>query len=154
MGKRNLSSFGQLLCFSFYQKLIQKRNIGKKFTARNVSTTPITAMGCRQCLSLRVVQLKGKHCRKPNCNNGVVDTFGLYFPTKYLFFVDPYTGQPKFDQNSMTTSFLFNLYFIGSKSEVTLTTGAMHPKAELCIFMGKTDPNAAKHRVRFIYLFF
>ena len=31
------------------------------------------------------------------------------------------------------------------------TTGAMHPKAELCIFMGKTDPNAAKHRVRFIY---
>ena len=27
------------------------------------------------------------------------------------------------------------------------TTGAMHPKAELCIFMGKTDPNAAKHRV-------
>ena len=23
-----------------------------------------------------VVQLKGKHCRKPNCHNGVVDTFG------------------------------------------------------------------------------
>ena len=36
----------------------------------NVSTTPITAMGCRQCLPLYVVQLKGKHCR-----NGVVDTF-------------------------------------------------------------------------------
>ena len=31
----------------------------------NVSTTPITAMGCRQCLPLSVVQLKGKHCRKP-----------------------------------------------------------------------------------------
>ena len=30
----------------------------------NVSTTPITAMGCRQCLPLSVVQLKGKHCRK------------------------------------------------------------------------------------------
>ena len=39
---------------------------------RNVTTTPITAMGCRQCLP----QLKGKHCRKPHCRNGVVDTFG------------------------------------------------------------------------------
>ena len=43
----------------------------------NVSTTPITAMGCRQCLLLSVVQLKGKHCQKPHCLNGVVDTFGL-----------------------------------------------------------------------------
>ena len=42
----------------------------------NVSTTPITAMGCRQCLPLSVVQLKGKHCWKPHCRNGVVDTFG------------------------------------------------------------------------------
>ena len=42
----------------------------------NVSTAPITAMGCRQCLPLSVVQLKGKHCRKPHCRNGVVDTFG------------------------------------------------------------------------------
>ena len=42
----------------------------------NISTTPITAMGCRQCLPLSVVQLKGKHCRKPHCRNGVVDTFG------------------------------------------------------------------------------
>ena len=40
----------------------------------NVSTTPITAMGCRQCLPLSVVQLKGKHCQKPHCHNGVVDT--------------------------------------------------------------------------------
>ena len=30
-------------------------------------TTPITAMGCHQCLPLSVVQLKGKHCRKPHC---------------------------------------------------------------------------------------
>jgi hypothetical protein len=37
--------------------------------------TLITAMGCRQCLLLSVVQLKGKHCRKPHCRNGVVDTF-------------------------------------------------------------------------------
>ena len=41
----------------------------------NVSTTPITAMGCRQCLSLSVVQLKGKLCQQPHCRNGVVDTF-------------------------------------------------------------------------------
>ena len=32
---------------------------------------------CRQCLLLSVVQLKGKHCRKPHCPNGVVDTFEL-----------------------------------------------------------------------------
>ena len=42
----------------------------------NISTTPIMAMGCQQCLPLSVVQLKGKHCRKPHCCNGVVDTFG------------------------------------------------------------------------------
>ena len=41
----------------------------------NISTNPIMAMGCWQCLSLSVVQLKGKHCRKPHCRNGVVDTF-------------------------------------------------------------------------------
>jgi hypothetical protein len=46
-----------------------------KSTCLNVSTTPITAMGCWQCLPLSVVQLKGKHCRKPHCRNGVVDTF-------------------------------------------------------------------------------
>ena len=34
-------------------------------------------MGCRQCFPLSVVQLKGKHCRKPHCRNGVVVTFGL-----------------------------------------------------------------------------
>ena len=32
---------------------------------------PLTAMGCRQCLSLSVVHLKGKHCRKPHCRNGM-----------------------------------------------------------------------------------
>ena len=41
----------------------------------NVSTTPIMAIGCRQCLPLSVVQLKGKHCQKTHCCNGVVDTF-------------------------------------------------------------------------------
>ena len=33
-------------------------------------------MGCQQCLPLSVVQLKGKHCRKLQCRDGVVDTFG------------------------------------------------------------------------------
>ena len=47
----------------------------------NISTTPITAMGCRQCLPLSVVQLKGKHCRKPHCRNGIVDTFGQWLKT-------------------------------------------------------------------------
>jgi hypothetical protein len=49
---------------------------GNQLHCPNVSTTPITAMGCRQCLSLSVVQLKGKHCQKPHCRNRVVDTFG------------------------------------------------------------------------------
>ena len=41
----------------------------------NVSTTPIMVMGCWQCLPLSVVKLKGKHCRNPNCRNGIVDSF-------------------------------------------------------------------------------
>ena len=49
-----------------------------KHLGPNLSTT--TEMGCRQCLPLSVVQLKGKHCRKPHCHysNGVVDTFRQY----------------------------------------------------------------------------
>ena len=49
---------------------------------RNVSTTPIKAMECWQCLPLTVVQMKGKRCRKPHCHNGVVDTFGQSFKYK------------------------------------------------------------------------
>ena len=41
----------------------------------NVSTTPIMAMGCQQCLPLSVVRIKGKHCQKTHCRNGVVDRF-------------------------------------------------------------------------------
>ena len=55
--------------------VVTSRN-GKKRYVPNVSTTPITARGCKQCLSLSVVQMKGKHCWKPHCPNGVVDTFG------------------------------------------------------------------------------
>ena len=49
-----------------------------------------TAMGCRQCVLLSVVQLKGKHCRKPHCSNGVVDTFEpsviTFFPISKFFY--------------------------------------------------------------------
>ena len=65
------------ICYSGqspFIKVMQGSNSMKH--SPNVSTTPITAMGCRQCLPLSVVQLKGKHCRKPHCSNGVVDTFG------------------------------------------------------------------------------
>ena len=47
------------------------------FLGLNVSTTPIKAMECRQCLPLSVVQLRGKYCQKPNCHNVFVDMFGL-----------------------------------------------------------------------------
>ena len=43
------------------------------FHCLNVSTTPIVVIKYRRCLSLSVVQLKGKHRRKPHCSNGVVD---------------------------------------------------------------------------------
>ena len=61
-------SLSACLCIHFYWL---------SWLSPNISTTPITAMGCRQCLPLSVVQLKGKHCRKPHCRYGVVDTFGL-----------------------------------------------------------------------------
>ena len=47
----------------------------KFFLYKNIPTTPITAMGCRQYLPLSVVQLQGKHCQKAHCHNGVADTF-------------------------------------------------------------------------------
>ena len=49
-------------------------------------------MGCRrQWLSLSVVQLKSKHCRKPHCCNGVVDTFRQdSFRLGYLGYVYKY----------------------------------------------------------------
>jgi hypothetical protein len=61
----------------------------KQTQGPNVSTNSISAMGCWQCLYLSVVQLKGKHCRKPHCRNGVVDTFeqGLEGNTKSIYTV-------------------------------------------------------------------
>ena len=56
------------------QQTISTKNSTALQHCSNVSTTPITAMGCRQCLPLSVVHLKSKHCRKPHCcnANGVV----------------------------------------------------------------------------------
>ena len=65
--------------------------------------TPITAMGCWQCLPLSVVWLKGRYCQKPHCRDEVVDTseqsqlkawiididipyFRIPFPQKLFFF--------------------------------------------------------------------
>ena len=41
----------------------------------NVSTTPSMAVGCLAMFTSQIVQLKGKHCQKLHCRNGVVDTF-------------------------------------------------------------------------------
>ena len=60
----------------------------------NVSSTPIMAMGCRQCLPLSVVLLKGKHCKKPRCN-GVVDTLRPCHMT--LFYTLFLTKRPRSD---------------------------------------------------------
>ena len=70
--------FKQTCHFEYVKYLKGKKICLYRRLCPNVSTTPITAMGCRQCLPLSVVQLKGKHCRKPHCRNGVVDTFGLW----------------------------------------------------------------------------
>jgi hypothetical protein len=53
-----------------------KRNQAEEGFGPKVSTPPIMAIGCWQCLPLSVVQLKGKHCRKSHCRDGVVDMFG------------------------------------------------------------------------------
>ena len=41
-----------------------KNSLNYNVSLPNLSTTTITAMGCCQCLSLSVVQLKSKHCQK------------------------------------------------------------------------------------------
>ena len=58
----------------------------------NVSTTPITAMGCRQCLSLSAVQLKDKHCQKPHCR-GCRYIWAVSYATSCVKFVT-YTAIP------------------------------------------------------------
>ena len=49
---------------------------GKTLLPECIYNSQIQQWGAQQCLPLSVVQLKGKHCRKPHCCSGVVDTFG------------------------------------------------------------------------------
>ena len=78
----------------------------------NISTTPITAMGCRQCLPLSVVQLKGKHCRKPHCRNGVVDTFRHHLLSRREFWSDfiKYRYCEKLKNFKNYPNFFWNVY--------------------------------------------
>ena len=55
--------------------LLSRGTEGSTNQVPNISTTPITAMGCWQSLSFSAVQLKDKNCRKPHCRNEVIDTF-------------------------------------------------------------------------------
>ena len=48
----------------------KKSSRDRRVYSPNVSTIPITAMGCQQCIPFSVVKLKGKHCQKPYCRNG------------------------------------------------------------------------------------
>ena len=53
---------------------------GQKMTknANVICESSLTVMGCWQCSPLILVELKGKHCGKLHCHNGVVDTFGQW----------------------------------------------------------------------------
>ena len=119
----------------------------------NVSTTPITAIGCRQCLSLSVVQVKSKHCRKLHCRNGVVDTFQytvrIYVATTIeKFFLDSDDGlcikknwQIQWDETFLIWTmafwekwcflimkvFCFPSYWSGLKSMKGSEIGALNP---------------------------
>ena len=73
--------FSSIELFTIYKYLIIQKDCSFLYIhitaverlSSNVSTTPITEMGCQQCLPLSVVQLKGKHCRNPHCRNVVTD---------------------------------------------------------------------------------
>ena len=58
--------------FCFCQGTIIWKKIEKILPERIYNSHYGNRVQCRQCLPLSVVQLKGKHCRKPHCRNGVV----------------------------------------------------------------------------------
>ena len=78
-----------------------------------------------QCLPLSVVQLKGKHCQKSHCRNGVVDTFEpgqlsgghwIEYRSKFWFF-----SSSKFRIHNITKKipvqhFWFRFRFLFSKN--------------------------------------
>ena len=70
------NNFNAIESYPNLNKVDQFSTIGSStILGLNVSTSHIMEMGCRQCLPLSVVKLKGKQCRKSNCLNGVVDMF-------------------------------------------------------------------------------
>ena len=60
------------MCYSHFGNEVCNGAISVTQQGSNVSTTPIPAMGCQQCVALSVVHLKGEHCRKPHCRSGKV----------------------------------------------------------------------------------
>ena len=76
----------------------------------NVFTTPITAMRCQQCLPLSVVQLKGKHCPKHHCRNGVVNTFEHYLEYVKVIQNPAFTSCPKTGCEKSTVLVVLTVY--------------------------------------------
>ena len=107
----------------------RKRVKGLRITCLNVSATPITAMGGRQCLPLSVVQLKGKHCR-----NGIVDTFG-----------------PLFVQSCPVLCWNMNRGWDLCCTFIQLYDSPMDKIDDLGLRVGKEDDNRDAHTIRFNY---
>ena len=75
----------------------------------NLSTTPITAMGCRQCLPLSVVQLKGKHCQKTIAVNPIA-VAGCILHRACLLFSSIYRIMSSLNKTICKKKTLWNLY--------------------------------------------
>ena len=98
----------------------------KSYIKAQTSQTPITAMGCRQCLPLSVVQLKSKHCRKPHCRNGIVDTIGPRDIKQELLYFCSFHGDLRgqdfknFIITTLHTSFTSSSYTIKNSNHKSL----------------------------------
>ena len=92
----------------------------------NLSTTPIK--GCPQCLPLSVVQLKGKHCWKPHCLDGVVIHSGIvsvYHTWDIKICVEPTPSS--FRAAGKEERFMFSSIKVRSK-KLTKTTTILYPQ--------------------------
>ena len=101
-----VNKFPKITDFGLLQQL---QNRARFWIWPNVFTTPITAMGCRKCLPLSVLQLKSKHCLKPHCRNGVVDTFGQRYCCQVRLTVT-LKGHIGFENNFNGTTFHHDFY--------------------------------------------
>ena len=70
-----------ILLLGFFVVVMQKTSVYFHDEGGHCAGTylqlPLQQWGAGNVYPFSVVQLKGKHCRKPHCRNGVVDTFGL-----------------------------------------------------------------------------